>query len=167
MDGEALEEEMECELEDETVQDAQRVRTISNPRQPSKKEREEHEATHAQYRTWCIACVRGRGIAMKHHRSTGARSDEGKLHTFVMDHCFPSQGSQQGITVLVIKEVKTKAISTFVVPNKGANEYIVKAVVDFMSGCGCGRAVLKGDGEPTVVAVQGSSKELKKERYIS
>ena len=108
VDGETLEEEMECELEDETVQDADRVRTISNPGQPSRKEREEHDATHAQYRSWCIACVRGRGIAMKHHRSTAAGSDEGKLHTFAIDFCFPSQGSQQGITVRVIKETKTQ-----------------------------------------------------------
>ena len=96
VDGESLEEEMECEQEDETVQDAEAVRTVSNPGQPSKKEREEHEATHAQYRSWCVACVRCRGIAMKHHSSIGAGSDEGKLHTFVMFCCFPSQGSQQG-----------------------------------------------------------------------
>ena len=31
VDGEALEEEMECEFEDETVQEPERVRTISNP----------------------------------------------------------------------------------------------------------------------------------------
>ena len=49
---------------------------------------------------------------------------------------------------------KTKAISKFMVPNKGANEYLVKAVVDFMSGCGCGRAILKRDGEPATVALQ-------------
>ena len=58
---------------------------------------------------------------MKHHRSTGAGDDEGKLHTFVTDYGFPSQGSQQGITMLVLKETKTKAISTFTVPDKGAN----------------------------------------------
>ena len=127
MNGEALEEDMECELEDETVQGAERVSTIS-PGQPSKKEREGHEGTQGQYRSWCIACVREREIAMKHHRSTGAGSDEGT-------YCFPSQGSQQGITVLVVKETKTKAIRTFMVPNKGANEYLVKTVVDFMSGC--------------------------------
>ena len=51
VDGEALAEEVECELEDETVQDTEGVRTISNPEQPSKKEREKHEATHAQYRS--------------------------------------------------------------------------------------------------------------------
>ena len=37
---------------------------------------------------------RGRGIANKHHRSTGAGRDERNLHTFVMDFCFPSRGSQ-------------------------------------------------------------------------
>ena len=115
--------------------------TISDPGQPSKKG-EEHEATHVQNRSWCIACVRGRGIAMKHHRSTGAGRDKGKLNTFLMDYCFPSQGSQHGIKVLVIKETKTKAICTIMVPNKGASEY-VKAEADLMSGCGCGRPILK------------------------
>ena len=80
VDGEALEKEMECELEDETVQDAEIVRIFSDPGLPSKNEREEHEATHAQHRSWCTACVRGRGIANKHHRSTGAGRDEKVRH---------------------------------------------------------------------------------------
>ena len=46
VDGEAPEEEMECEPEDETVQDAERVRTISDPGQPSKKEREKSTRQH-------------------------------------------------------------------------------------------------------------------------
>ena len=53
---------------------------------------------------------------MKHFRNTSA--DEERLHTFVMDYCFSSQGSQQGITVLVIKEMKTKAVGAFMVPCK-------------------------------------------------
>ena len=143
VDGEALEEEIECEREDETLLDAEIVRTTSDPGLPSKKEREEHEATHAQHRSWCIACVRGRDIAMKHHRRTDVGSGEGKLHTLVLYCCFPSRGSQEGITVVVVKETKTKAISTFMVPNKGARGYFVKAVADFMSGRGCSRAILK------------------------
>ena len=64
---------------------------------------------------------------MKSHRSHGAGSDEGKLHTVVMDYCSPPQGNQQGITLLVIKETRTKAISTFMVPNKGASEYFCQS----------------------------------------
>ena len=95
---------------------------------------------------------------MKHHRSTGAGRDEGKLHTFVMDYCFPSQGSQQGITVLVVKETKTKAISTLMVPKKkSANGYLVIAAVNFVGGSGC--AMLKSDGEPATVALQEAVKK--------
>ena len=128
------------------------------PRTAQPERSEEHEATHAQHRSWCISCARGRGIAMKQQRSIGAGGDEGKLHTFVMDYCFPSQGSQPGTTVLVIKETKTKAISTFMVQNKGANECFVEAVVDFMSGCGCGHAILNSDFERAIVAVQDAVK---------
>ena len=54
---------------------------------------------------------------------------------------------------LVIKETKTKAISAFMVPNTG-----VQAVADFMSGCGCGRAIPKSVGEPAIVALQEAVK---------
>ena len=37
VDGEALEEEMDCELEDETGQDAERVTTPADPGQRSQK----------------------------------------------------------------------------------------------------------------------------------
>ena len=55
-------------------------------------------------------------------------------------------------------KTKTKAISTFMVPNKGPNDYFVKAVVDFVRGCGCGRAILKSDFEPAIVVLQGAVK---------
>ena len=100
---------------------------------------------------------------MKHHRSTGAGSDEGMLHTFVMDHCFPSQGSQQGTRVLVIKETKTMAPVRSWSRTKVPMNTLSKAVVDFMSGCGCGRAILKSDGERCDCCFSGSSEEFKTE----
>ena len=81
-----------------------------------------------------------------YHKRSGAESDEAKLHILLMDNCSPSQSSEQRNTVLVIKETKTKAISTFIVPNKGASKYHVETITDFMNGCGCGRAMLKSDG---------------------
>ena len=95
---------------------------------------------------------------MKHHWSIGAGSDEEKLHIFVVDYCFPSQGSQQGITVLVIKETKTKAITAFMVPNKGANEYLAKAVVDFMKVRLRSRLSQKSDGELVIVDLREAGK---------
>ena len=71
-----------------------------------------------------------------------------------MDCCFHHKAVSKGITVLVVKETKTKAISTFIVPTKSANEYLVKAVVDSLSGCGCGRDTLRNCGELATVAFQ-------------
>ena len=100
---------------------------------------------------------------MKDVRNTSA--DE-CLHTFVMDFCFPSQGTQQGITVLVVKKMKTKAVGAFMVPSKEVIEYLVKAVADFMNGCGCRRAILKSDGEPSIVALQEPMKNARQSDTI-
>ena len=89
-------------------------------------------------------------------RNTSA--DEEQLHTFVMDYCFPSQGSQQGITVLVTKEMKTKAVGAFMVPSQELSDYLVKVVADHMNACGCGRAILQSDGEPSIVPLQEAVK---------
>ena len=48
--------------------------------------------------------------------------------------------------MLVIKEMKTKAVGAFMVPSKELSDYLMKVVVDFMNACGCGRAILKSDG---------------------
>ena len=78
----------------------------------------------------------------------GAEMEEGKLYTIVMDCCFPSHGSQQGTTVLVIVDG----------PEQRCPGYLAKAVPDFMSGCGCGRATLKSDSEPAIFFLQEAVK---------
>ena len=147
---------MECELENQVEQDADRVRLIPDPGEPNRREREAHEVTHVPCRSWCIACVRGRGVAMTHFRNTSA--DEERLHTFEMDYCFPSQGSKQGIKVLAVKEVQAKAVSAFMVPSEERIWYLVKVVTDFMSAYGCGRVILKSDKEPSLVLTTGPEK---------
>ena len=105
---------------------------------------------------------------MKHHRSIGAGRDEGKLR-HIRDGLLLTitRQSEQGITVLVIKESKTKAIRTFMVLNKGASEYFAKTVAVFMSGCGCGRAILeKGDGETAIFALQEAVKSSRQSDTI-
>ena len=39
-------------------------------------------------------------------------------------------------------------------PNTGAPEHLAEAIVEFMCGCVCCRATVKGDGEPSIVALQ-------------
>ena len=66
--------------------------------------------------------VRGRGVEMKLFR--GASAHDERMHTFVMDCCFPSEGDQQGITVLLVKEMKTKTVGAIVVRANEVSEYL-------------------------------------------
>ena len=47
------------------------------PKGPTKKERQEHEALHIQYRSWCRHCVRGRA-RNKHHMRQGQGEQQEK-----------------------------------------------------------------------------------------
>ena len=54
---------------------------------------------------------------MNHVRGASAHDDE-MMHTLAMDICFPSQGDEQGITALVVKEMTTQAVGAVMVPIK-------------------------------------------------
>ena len=49
--------------------DTAKMKTVRSPIEPSRRAREDHEATHFPYRSWCQSCVAGRGVASPHVRS--------------------------------------------------------------------------------------------------
>ena len=67
---------MPIELEDQGTEDtpleeseeAQEAKGIKTEEAPSAKEVEEHERTHAKYRSWCKHCVFGRGKNNPHKK---------------------------------------------------------------------------------------------------
>ena len=53
--------------EDEEPSEAEIPRVIMNPKNPTSREKQEHEDSgHAVYRSWCAACVEGRGVGGQH-----------------------------------------------------------------------------------------------------
>ena len=56
--------------EEQEDEEAGEVKTRRAPKGPTKKEREEHEATHIPYRDWCKHCVRGRAPNRQHSSKT-------------------------------------------------------------------------------------------------
>ena len=50
------------------VEEERQARVKSAPVLPTDKEREEHEVTHATFRSWCEACVEGRATEDSHKR---------------------------------------------------------------------------------------------------
>ena len=48
------------------VEESPVTRTRAAPHQPTKEEILQHEASHEPFRSWCAACVSGRGRVFKH-----------------------------------------------------------------------------------------------------
>ena len=49
--------------EDEETLEAELLRVEMNPKNPTSREKQEHEdSVHAVYRSWCVVCVEGRRV---------------------------------------------------------------------------------------------------------
>ena len=57
----------ETNEEDEEPLEAEIPRVRMNPKNPTSREKQEHEDSgHAVYSNWCAACVEGRGVGGQH-----------------------------------------------------------------------------------------------------
>ena len=85
--------EEEEEKEDEEQQSgARRARGRRAPRgAPTLKEKEEHNLTHLPYRSWCPACVAGRGRGPLHRKRKEEAEEERPL-TVCLDFWYPGKG---------------------------------------------------------------------------
>ena len=74
-------------------EDVEKPRVMRKPKQPTRAEIEEHEATHMPPRDWCPDCVRGRGISNQHrkhrpHIQDAAVRGEATIPTTSIDYTF-------------------------------------------------------------------------------
>ena len=53
-------------VEVEAEEESQPVDSLPSPYMPTQSERDDHDLTHAVYRSWCRHCVEGRGLEMAH-----------------------------------------------------------------------------------------------------
>ena len=64
------------ELVEAEEEEAQAAATLPTPYMPTQSERDDHDLTHATYRSWCEHCVQGRDVEIGHHQ-VGDHSDRG------------------------------------------------------------------------------------------
>ena len=79
----------------EPQEEAQPPRAVRDPGAPTPGERAEHELTHANYRSWCAACVRGRGIAAAHRQQPSEPMDPSGVPTIHFDYCFMGEKADE------------------------------------------------------------------------
>ena len=70
----------------EEVHESAPIAVASSPKEPTQQERDEHEATHLPYRSWCKHCVRGRGCREAHKQLQADKSHA--VPHVSMDCCF-------------------------------------------------------------------------------
>ena len=106
-------------IEEDLVEEAKVAKVGRSPYSPTQQEREEHEATHLPYRSWCEACVSGRRDNAQHR---SLKPEERQVPEVGMDYCFiRRQAEEDTTTVLVVKDRDSRAIRAHVLRYKGTS----------------------------------------------
>ena len=64
------------DAEDPGSEETKAVKMKKTPKQPSQREREEHERTHLPFRDWCTHCIKAKSRNDPHKRETDVMKDE-------------------------------------------------------------------------------------------
>ena len=158
------EEEAGDEDEKEEEYGERTVKKVKQMGKPSPEVIEAHERTHLPFRSWCEACVKGRGKeeACRKRDGEGDR-DLPEVH---FDFCFPKHEDDEGMIVLCGRERSTKMTLSSTVPSKSTGEFAAKRAVAFLREIGCeqGDIILKTDQEPAMLALMTRISEVRASR---
>ena len=139
------------------VQRAEELKYVPAEILPSKAEVESHSVSHLQFRIWCPACVRGRGLSLGHCKADTKTKEAEQTPTVSVDCGFfgqPEDRAHDTFPVLVVRDRKGKGIWSHPVPSTGVTHPFparaLMADVDFMV---YRRVILKSDQEPSIVTL--------------
>ena len=125
----------EKEEETETGGEERGVVKMLDPRQPSEEERRTHNMTHLPYRNWCEHCVKGRGREADHKQLKSQPEVGGRgLHELHFDYMFmgPEDKPRETLTILVVKERRTKMLTATAIPSKSTGKFVIARVGAFI-----------------------------------
>ena len=147
---------------EEPGEEAASVPVLRDPGEPTQAEVDQHNLTHAAFRSWCPHCVRGRGRNAAHRT---IRRDADALPTLSFDYCFlgsknPDEDHEQesaGMTpVIVMHDDVSGSVFAHAVPKKGVDyeelPLAVRAVTHDIYSLGYKRVIFRDDQEPALVA---------------
>ena len=144
---------------EEMVQEAEELKhgSLPAPVLPSKAEVEAHNVSHLPFRSWCSACVRGRGLSMGHRKVDAETKQDEQIPTISVDYGFfgqPEDKAHCTLPVLIVRDRKSKGIWSHPVPAKGVTHpYPAKALMADLDFMGYKRVILKSDQEPSILAL--------------
>ena len=131
------------------------MRARSVPVGPTRQEREDHEAAgHVPYRSWCRACVAGRGRSDAH---STAKTSHSAVTTIGIDYGYLEDrrtvGEQEAgpSPILVTRSSSTQVTTADVLPCKGTGHpWCVQALVRAIVAAGSPKVIIRSDNEPAI-----------------
>ena len=90
------------------------MKHVPGPVLPSKAEVESHNVSRLPFRSWCSACVRGRGFSLR-HRKVHTKTKEAEQMPTVSVDC----GVFGALPVLIVLDRQSEGIWSHQVPSKG------------------------------------------------
>ena len=163
--------------DDPGSEETKSVKMKKTPRQPSQREREEHERTHLPFRDWCTHCIKAKSRNDPHKRETDVMKDEeftdNAISTVSFDYSYfndklgkmtkeeyneaLNKGERMNKPMIVIEDRETGAIVAHMCSQKGpGDKWIVRRIGKDLEEMGYGgtRIILKCDQENPIAAVQ-------------
>jgi hypothetical protein len=164
---EIMADEVEEEQGTEEDEEGQQPRVMRAPKAPTKAEREEHEATHLPFRSWCTHCLRGRGRNKPHKRQVvDEELDQQKVPKISMDYFFMSQDDEKASEnpLLLMADETTghrymRAVGRKGIGDNNEMDWLIKDLDEELKSWGYPggskeELIFKSDGERAIVAVR-------------
>ena len=150
----------EPEMGEEKEEETTTSKSLYSPPRPTQEMIDAHMVSHLPFRTWCQACVRGRGRSIQHRQvaERHARELAGEnppYHLVSLDYSFLGDDSAraQDHPILVIRHRNSLAVWAHCVDSKGKDDFAVACVLRALKMIGCKRLMLKSDNEPAIKAL--------------
>ena len=136
--------------------EAEIPRVRMNPKNPTRREKQEHEDSgHAVYRSWCAACFGGRGAGGQHRIELLEEEGRGRTTPIVaFDYGFLTQENADTFPFLVCRDSRYGKTGATCCERKGTTTYSISFLVGFVKDLSFRRIILKCDNEPSTKALQ-------------
>ena len=122
------------------------------PYEPTKEERQSHEATHCPFRAWCEICVKAKSPDGKHVKQMG---NPEHIPVIEFDYAFATDtpGGPK-ISMMVATDPIHGSVFAVVARRKGGqDDYVMQSFQNHIDRLGLVKAELKCDQEPTTLVV--------------
>ena len=142
--------------EDEEPLEAKIPSVRMNPKNPTSREKQEHgDSGHAVYRSWCAACVEGRGVGGQHRLELVEEEERERTTPIVaFDYGFLAQENADTFPILICRDSRYGQTGATCCERKGSTAYSISFLAGFIKDLGFRSIILKCDNEPSTKALQ-------------